>query len=75
MVTKTLFLPERKSSSFVLGLTLDRIYSLLENCVDEQFLLCLLSLLRNLLDEKDTDTLLPMLNSVKLLSVGEMIDR
>ena len=73
-LTRNALLGRGRSLCFV-GLTIDRIYALLENCVDEQFLLCLLSLLRNLLDEKDTDTLLPMLNSVKLLSVGEMSDR
>jgi hypothetical protein len=48
---------------------MDRIYSLLEQCTDEQFLICLLTLIRNLLDEKDTETLLPMFNSVKLIAV------
>jgi hypothetical protein len=51
------------------GLTIDRIYSLLEQCTDKQFLICLLSLLRNIFSEKDTEILLPMFNSVKLLSV------
>ncbi|CAF3535661.1 unnamed protein product [Rotaria sp. Silwood1] len=50
------------------GLTIDRIYSLLDQCTDEQFLLCLLSLLRNLFDEKDTDALLPIFNATKLLA-------
>ncbi len=52
-------------------MTIDRIYSLLEQCTDEQFLICLLSLLRNLFDEKDTDALLPMFNEGKLLSVRQ----
>jgi len=51
------------------GLTIDRIYSLLEQCTDKQFLICLLTLLRNIFNEKDTEILLPMFNSVKLLSV------
>jgi hypothetical protein len=62
----------KKKNSFVLlfvGLTIDRIYSLLEQCTDKQFLICLLSLLRNIFSEKDTEILLPMFNSVKLLSV------
>ncbi|CAF4285199.1 unnamed protein product, partial [Adineta steineri] len=33
------------------GLTIDKIYSLLEQCTDKQFLICLLSLLRNLFNE------------------------
>lgn len=53
----------------VLGLTIDRIYSLLEQCTDEQFLFCLLSLLRNLFDENDTNTLLPLFNATKLVTV------
>jgi hypothetical protein len=53
-------------------LTIDRIYSLLEQCTDEQFLICLLSLLRNLFNEKDTEVLLPMFDSVKLLAVREI---
>ncbi|CAF1226738.1 unnamed protein product [Adineta steineri] len=52
----------------ITGLTIDRIYSLLEQCTDEQFLICLLSLLRNIFDEKDTDALLPMFNEAKLLN-------
>lgn len=55
--------------SFFQVLTIDRIYSLLEQCTDEQFLLCLLSLLRNMFNEKDTEILLPLFNSVKLLDV------
>ncbi|CAF2874751.1 unnamed protein product [Rotaria sp. Silwood2] len=51
------------------GLTIDRIYSLLEQCTDERFLICLLSLLRNIFNEKDTETLLPMFNSTKLLTI------
>ena len=53
-----------------LGLTIDRIYALLEQCTDEKFLLCLISLLRNLFHEKDMDTLLPLFNSDKLQSVS-----
>jgi hypothetical protein len=56
--------------SRLLGLTIDRIYSLLEQCTDEKFLLCLISLLRNLFHEKDMDTLLPLFNSDKLQSVS-----
>lgn len=52
------------------GLTIDRIYTLLEGCADEQFLICLLSLLRNFFDEKDTETLLAMFNEEKLLGVS-----
>jgi len=63
------FLQKKKIFFFFEGLTIDRIYSLLEQCTDEQFLICLLSLLRNLFNEKDTEILLPMFNSVKLLSV------
>lgn len=51
------------------GLTIDRIYELLEQCTDEKFLICLLSLLRNLFDDKDTDALLPIFNPTKLLNV------
>lgn len=54
-------------------MTIDRIYSLLDECTDEQFLLCLLSLLRNLFDEKDTDALLPLFNATKLLSVSRIV--
>ncbi|CAF1034108.1 unnamed protein product [Adineta ricciae] len=50
------------------GITVDRIYSLLERCTDEQFLICLLSLLRNFFDEKDTNALLILFNEEKLLS-------
>ncbi|CAF1525762.1 unnamed protein product [Rotaria magnacalcarata] len=50
------------------GLTIDRIYSLLEQCTDERFLICLLSLLRNIFNEKDTQIILPMFNPVKLLT-------
>jgi hypothetical protein len=59
----------KNSIVFYSGLTIDRIYSLLEQCTDEQFLICLLSLLRNLFDEKDTDILLPIFNATKLLTV------
>ncbi|CAF3389016.1 unnamed protein product [Rotaria socialis] len=55
------------------GLTIDRIYSLLDQCTDEQFLLCLLSLLRNLFDEKDTDALLPLFNATKLLTTLQQL--
>ncbi|CAF1187409.1 unnamed protein product [Rotaria sordida] len=55
------------------GLTVDRIYSLLDQCTDEQFLLCLLSLLRNLFDEKDTDALLPIFNATKLLTILQQL--
>ncbi|CAF1220225.1 unnamed protein product [Adineta steineri] len=55
------------------GLTIDKIYSFLEQCTDKQFLICLLSLLRNLFNEKDTEILLPMFNSVKLLTTLERI--
>ncbi|CAF1617498.1 unnamed protein product [Adineta ricciae] len=55
------------------GLTIERIYSLLEQCTDKQFLICLLSLLRNLFNEKDTEILLPMFNSTKLLSTLERL--
>jgi hypothetical protein len=51
------------------GLTIDRVYSLLEQCTDEQFLICLLTLLGNFFDERDTEILLPMFNSVKLITV------
>lgn len=66
--TKTCFFVFNFENSIV-GLTIDRIYSLLEQCTDEQFLICLLSLLRNLFDEKDTDILLPIFNATKLLTV------
>ena len=52
-----------------LGLTIDRIYSLLESTTNEQFLLCLLSLLRNFFTDKDTEHLLPMFDSERLISV------
>ena len=66
----------RFTRSFCLaGLTIERIYSLLDQCTDEPFLLCLLSLLRNLFDEKDTDALLPMFDSAKLLTVGPIEHR
>ena len=63
------FCSKYKFDCFHVGLTIDRIYSLLEQCADEQFLICLLSLLRNLFDEKDTDALLPIFNATKLLTV------
>ncbi|CAF1089778.1 unnamed protein product [Rotaria sp. Silwood1] len=56
------------------GLTIDRIYSLLEQCTDERFLICLLSLLRNIFNEKDTEILLPMFNSIKLLTILQIIN-
>ena len=68
-----IFLQKNKSFLSFAGLTIDRIYSLLEQCTDEQFLICLLSLLRNLFSEKDTEVLLPMFNSGKLLTVGMKI--
>ncbi|CAF4499735.1 unnamed protein product, partial [Rotaria magnacalcarata] len=55
------------------GLTIDRIYSLLEQCTDERFLICLLSLLRNIFNEKDTQIILPMFNPVKLLTVRQTV--
>ncbi|UJR09183.1 hypothetical protein I4U23_013431 [Adineta vaga] len=55
------------------GLTIDRIYSLLEQCTDEQFLICLLSLLRNFFDEKDTNILLTMFNEEKLLNTLQLL--
>lgn len=61
---------EREGIQSVLGLTIDRIYSSLEQCTDEQFLFCLLSLLRNLFDENDTAVLLPIFNASKLVTVG-----
>lgn len=54
-----------------LGLTIERIYYWLNESEDEQFLLCLLSLLRNLLDEKDTEILLSQFNETTLLKVSE----
>ena len=53
-----------------LGLTIERIYRWLNEGGDEQFLLCLLSLLRNLLDEKDTEILLPQFDAHTLLKVS-----
>ncbi|UJR37005.1 hypothetical protein I4U23_029713 [Adineta vaga] len=55
------------------GLTIERIYSFLEQSTDKQFLICLLSLLRNLFNEKDTEILLPIFNSTKLLSTLERL--
>lgn len=56
---------------FFIGITVDRIYSFLEQCRDERFLICLISLLRNSFSEKDTEALLPMFNSAKLLTVSK----
>ena len=69
MVKNIEFLKNQKKRTLFVGITIDRIYSLLEQCTDEQFLICLLSLLRNLFNEKDTEILLPMFNSAKLLTV------
>ena len=60
----------RSMICFFKGLTIDQIYSLLEECMDKQFLLCLLTLLRNLFTEKDREILLPMFDTNKLLTVG-----
>ena len=54
------------------GLTISRTYSLLEHCSDEKFLFCFVSLLRNFFNERDTEMLLPMFNSVKLLEVRQV---
>lgn len=59
-----------------LGITVERIYQILDDCPDEQFLLCLLSLLRNLFDEKDTETLLTIFHSVRLMTaLQKVLDR
>jgi len=57
----------------LLGLTIDRIYSLLQTTDDEQLLVCLLQLIRNCLQEKDIKTCLPILDSDRLLSTLEII--
>lgn len=59
--------------SFRLGLTIDRIYSLLEQCTDGQFLICLLSLLHNLFCEHAT-SLLPIFNATRLITVGQTLE-
>jgi hypothetical protein len=60
--------------TFRLGLTIDRIYILLEQSMDEKFLLCLISLLKNLFHEKDLDALLPLFNCTKLQAVSRSND-
>lgn len=45
---------------------------MLEECIDKQFLLCLLTLLRNLFTEKDREILLPMFDTNRLLTVGSI---
>ncbi|CAF1292589.1 unnamed protein product, partial [Didymodactylos carnosus] len=51
------------------GLTVERIYSTLEQCSDKQFLMCILSLLRNLFLEKDIDILIHLFDRTKLLTI------
>ncbi|CAF0778350.1 unnamed protein product [Didymodactylos carnosus] len=51
------------------NLTGERIYSTLEQCSDKQFLICLLSLLRNLFLEKDVDILIHLFDPMKLLTI------
>lgn len=63
----------RRKFRLCLGLTIDRIYSLLEQCTDEQFLICLLSLLRNLFYENAAN-ILPIFNATKLTTVRQTIE-